>query len=136
MHWTQRKKPKLLPISGFWKKKKRCSKKYHFWPKQQQILIVFFLLQEPYFVKSWVFFALCSVHQNTSFELSQTVFWTIFQIFHHMVIWRDQKVTRHRKRSKKIPQKNSNRGAKRNKKMGGWSHVITFGVFPFKSRTL
>ena len=37
---------------------------------------------------------------------------------------------------KKNSEKKSNQGAKRNKKMGGRSHVITFGVFPFKNGTL
>ena len=36
---------------------------------------------------------------------------------------------------KKFP-KNSNQGAKSDKKTGGKSHVITFGVFPFKFGTL
>ena len=48
-----------------------------------------------------------------------------------------QKITRHGKKvEKKFQQKFQIRGAKRNKKMGGKSHVITFGVFPFKNGTL
>ena len=61
-------------------------------------------------------------------------FQTIFQIFHHKAIWGGQKVTRHGK--KKVKHFSEffflNQGPKRNKKMGGRSHVITFGVFLFK----
>ena len=60
-----------------------------------------------------------------------------FLIFHHKGIWGGQKVDQHGKKFvKKILKKMSNQGAKRNKKMGGRSHVIIFDVFPFKNGTL
>ena len=40
------------------------------------------------------------------------------------------------KRPKKILNKKSNQDEKWNKKMGGRSHVITFGVFPVYNGTL
>ena len=36
---------------------------------------------KPYCVKSWGFFACCSVHQDASFEVSKTVFWQFFRFF-------------------------------------------------------
>ena len=46
---------------------------------------IFLIFQELYFVKSWVFFALRSVHLDA---LSyQKLFWIIFKIFHHQGIF-------------------------------------------------
>ena len=75
------------------------------------------------------FFALRSVHQDASFELSKTV---IGQFFKFVIIRRFRGVKKlpcmEKKFEKNFPKKISYQGAKRNKKMGGRSYVITFGA--------
>ena len=41
----------------------------------------FYFFQEHYFVMNWGFFALRSVYQDASFELSKTVFQQFFKFF-------------------------------------------------------
>ena len=75
------------------------------------------------------FFATHLVHQDTSFELSNTPFRQFF-IFFILLIWGVEKLPDMGKKYKRNPEKISNQDAKWNKKMGGRSPVITFGVFP------
>ena len=77
------------------------------------------------------------MHQDASFELSKTVFGQFFKFFIIRGFGGVKKLPNMEKKvEKKFQNFFSNQGAKRNKKMGGRSHVITFGVFPFKNGTL
>ena len=69
------------------------------------------------------------MHQDAYFELSKTVFGQFFKFFIIKGVGGVQKLPDMEKKVDKYFQKKiSNQGAKRNKKMGGRSYVITFGA--------
>ena len=108
----------------------KMAKNCHFWRG-------YFIFSGTILCQEQGFFVLHSVHHYASFELSKT----IFGQFLKLVIIRGFGGLKNlpnlgKKRLKKIPKFFSNQGAKRNKKMGGRSHVMTFGVFPYKKGTL
>ena len=78
-----------------------------------------------------------SVYQDASFELSTTVFGQFLKFVIIFLGRLAQKVNQHgEKGRKKILKLFFKLGGNKEQDLGGKSHVITFGVFPFKNGTL
>ena len=116
--------------------KKNTFKNNHFWPfwsKHDHFWRLFLIFSETIPCQELGFFALRSVHQDASFELSKTAFGQFFIFFilrgDPFDLGGSKSYPTWKKRSEKISKFfSSNQDAKWNKKMSGRSFVITCGV--------
>ena len=133
MHWMQHKNPTRNKVR-FLKKNKWINKIIIFLPFWSEMVYIggfssFF--QKPDIHRSWGVSRSFGA-SSCFFWAIKNCFWTIFKIVYHNGIWGggSQKVIRHGKKVETFFRKKNilNQAAKRNKKMGGRSYVITFGA--------
>ena len=84
MHWMQHKKPQLSANYHFWKNQEKPTQNGQKWAKWSKMTILswfFLIFSEMVLLRELRFFALHSVYQNPSFELSKSTFWQFFRFF-------------------------------------------------------